>query len=76
MKNYGESTTISEVEIAENLTPYTVFRKVTQLDTPTLIKVSNAEREVGHRIIYNMYGIPVDENYHGIVIENGKKIYR
>lgn len=76
MKNYGESTSISEVEIAKDLVPYTVFRTVTQLETPTLIKVNNAERESDYKVTYNLYGIPVDDSYHGIVIEGGKIIYR
>ena len=42
--------------------------------TPTAIRTVHAETDNTDAPAYNLMGVPVDKNYRGIVIKNGKKV--
>lgn len=85
MKNYGETGTIhnqdgaeTSLRIKDELTPYIIYRKmIPQSDhpTPTAMQLVS-EDQVRSTNMYSIYGTVVDENYHGIVIIDGKKYYK
>ncbi len=82
MKNYGsefgnvtkrdDNKTLSGITISENLVPYIVYRDVRRHTghepepVPTYI---NKIPENQSGLFYNVYGMPVDESYRGIVID-------
>ena len=46
-----------------------------ELPETTSISAINT-KTINNGVIYNLSGQRVDENYHGIVIQNGKKVVR
>lgn len=78
MKNYGQSGKMtSSITVNKDLIPYTIFREIHRNKgyDPTQVFTIEKEREQNHKM-FNVYGTPVDETYHGIVIMDGKKYFQ
>lgn len=84
MKNFGESGTITDqngkptsLKINSELAKYTIYRKITlHNDHPTETAIKVVPQEAGNGDMYNVYGMKVDGNYHGMVIIDGQKFFK
>ena len=79
MKNYGESGAIKgakgTVTVNKDLEPYTIFRTIKRKDI-TPVEIVTVDNHIDTDVMYNIYGLPVTEDYQGIIIKNGVKYLR
>ena len=66
-----------EDHIYQNIYTYDGTRSVYVMPAATTVGITDVKNDVVKSTgRYNILGQPVDENYRGIVIENGKKVVK